>query len=47
MVIATEWDEFRGIEGLLKGKYVLDGRRVLDPALMDPRFFRAVGLGVE
>ncbi|GGT92724.1 UDP-glucose 6-dehydrogenase [Sulfodiicoccus acidiphilus] len=47
VVIATEWDEFRGIEGLLKGKYVLDGRRVLDPALMDPRFFRAVGLGVE
>lgn len=45
VVIATEWDEFRGIEGLLKERYVVDGRRVLRKELMDKEYFRAIGLG--
>ena len=45
VVIATEWGEFYGIEELLKGKYVVDGRRVLRKELMDKRYFRAIGLG--
>jgi UDPglucose 6-dehydrogenase len=45
VIIATEWEDFKGIEGLLRGKYVVDGRRVLDPSLMDHTKFRAVGLG--
>ena len=45
VVIATEWQEFYGIEDLLKGKYVVDGRRVLRKELMDRRYFRAFGLG--
>lgn len=44
VVIATEWGEFRGIEDSLRGKFVYDGRRVLDPSRMDRRYFRAVGL---
>lgn len=46
VVIATEWDEFRGLEEKLKNKVVVDGRRVLDPSKMDPDKFRAIGLGV-
>ena len=45
VIIATEWQEFYGIEDLLKGKYVVDGRRVLRKELMDRRYFRAFGLG--
>lgn len=44
VIIATEWKEFYGIEELLKGKYVVDGRRVLRKELMDKRYFRAIGL---
>jgi UDPglucose 6-dehydrogenase len=46
VVIATEWDEFKGIENLLRGKFVVDGRRVLKKELMDSRYFRAIGLSV-
>ncbi|AWR93952.1 UDP-glucose dehydrogenase family protein [Acidianus brierleyi] len=45
IIIATEWKEFYGIEDLLKGKYVVDGRRILDPSKMDRTRFRAIGLG--
>ncbi|MEM4138555.1 MAG: nucleotide sugar dehydrogenase, partial [Sulfolobaceae archaeon] len=45
VIIATEWHEFYGIEDLLKGKYVVDGRRVLRKELMDKRYFKAFGLG--
>ncbi|WP_016732439.1 UDP-glucose dehydrogenase family protein [Saccharolobus islandicus] len=44
VIIVTEWKEFYGIEELLKGKYVVDGRRVLRKELMDKRYFRAIGL---
>lgn len=44
VIIATEWDEFKGIENLLKDKYVVDGRKVLDPTKMDRKKFRAIGL---
>lgn len=46
VIIATEWDEFRGLEPKLRGKPVVDGRRVLDPAKMGQEF-RAIGLGVR
>ncbi|ARM74635.1 UDP-glucose dehydrogenase family protein [Acidianus manzaensis] len=46
VIVATEWDEFRGLEEKLKGKFVVDGRRILDPSKMDRSHFRAVGLGV-
>ncbi|AAK41109.1 UDP-glucose 6-dehydrogenase (ugd) [Saccharolobus solfataricus P2] len=44
VIIATEWDEFRGIEHMLKDKAVLDGRRVLDPNKMSRSKYRAIGL---
>ncbi len=44
VIIATEWKEFGGIEGALVGKYVVDTRRMLKPALMDPSRFRAIGV---
>jgi UDPglucose 6-dehydrogenase len=45
VIIATEWKEFIGIESLLQNKYVVDGRRILNPSKMDKRYFRAIGLG--
>ena len=47
IIIATEWDEFRGIEKALEGKYVLDTRRILNPGLMDPMCFSSVGMHKE
>ncbi|BCU69067.1 UDP-glucose dehydrogenase family protein [Stygiolobus caldivivus] len=44
VIIATEWEEFRGIEQMLQDKAVLDGRRVLDPNKMSRKKFRAIGL---
>jgi Predicted UDP-glucose 6-dehydrogenase len=43
VIVATEWEEFKGIEDLLKEKYVVDGRRILD--LSKLKRFRAVGYG--
>jgi UDPglucose 6-dehydrogenase len=45
VIIATEWDEFKGLEEKLRGKFVIDGRRILDPSKMEKEKFRAVGLG--
>jgi UDPglucose 6-dehydrogenase len=45
VIIATEWNHFKGIEDKLRGKYVVDGRRLLDPSKMDLTKFRAIGLG--
>jgi UDPglucose 6-dehydrogenase len=45
VIIATEWDEFKGLEERLRGKFVIDGRRILDPSKMEKEKFRAVGLG--
>ncbi len=47
IIIATEWEEFRGLENALEGKYVLDTRRILNPELMDPRYFSTIGRGKE
>ncbi|BBG24867.1 UDP-glucose dehydrogenase family protein [Sulfuracidifex tepidarius] len=44
VIIATEWKEFIGIEEKLKGKYVVDGRRILNPSVLGYKF-RAIGLG--
>ncbi len=46
VIIATEWDEFKGIEEKLKDKVVIDGRRILDPNKISKDKFRAIGLGV-
>ncbi|EZQ01563.1 UDP-glucose 6-dehydrogenase [Candidatus Acidianus copahuensis] len=43
VIIATEWSEFSGIEPILKGKYVFDGRRVLDLKKLD----NAIMVGVS
>jgi Predicted UDP-glucose 6-dehydrogenase len=45
VIIATEWDEFKGLEEKLRGKFVIDGRRILDPSEMEKEKFKAVGLG--
>lgn len=45
VIIATEWDEFKGLEEKLRGKFVIDGRRILDPSKMEKEKFKAVGLG--
>ncbi len=47
VVIATEWNEFKGMEEELKDKYVMDGRRVLDPRRMPLGKYRAVGLSAK
>lgn len=47
VIIATEWDEFRGLEERLKDKITIDARRVLDPSKMEASKFRAIGLGVQ
>ena len=45
VIIATEWDEFKGLEERLRGKFVIDGRRILDPSKMEKGKFKAIGLG--
>ncbi|MCG2872128.1 MAG: UDP-glucose/GDP-mannose dehydrogenase family protein [Sulfolobales archaeon] len=45
VIIATEWDEFKGLEEKLRGKFVIDGRRILDPSKMEKGKFKAIGLG--
>jgi len=45
VIIATEWDEFKGLEEKLRGKFVIDGRRILDPSKVERQKFKAIGLG--
>jgi len=44
IIIATEWDEFRGLEDRLKGKYVVDGRRILNYKKLEKGKFKAIGV---
>ncbi len=44
IIIATEWDEFRGLEDRLKGKYVVDGRRILNYKKLEKGRFKAIGV---
>ncbi|MEM3951446.1 nucleotide sugar dehydrogenase, partial [Saccharolobus sp.] len=44
IIISTEWDEFRGLEDRLKGKYVVDGRRILNYKNFEKGKFKAIGV---
>jgi UDPglucose 6-dehydrogenase len=50
LVVATEWNQFRGIDadvlkGRLKGNVVCDLRNVYEPAVMRSKGFTYVGVG--
>jgi UDPglucose 6-dehydrogenase len=50
LIILTEWDEFRSpdyarMESLMNGKFILDGRNILDPAEVKKAGFEYAGVG--
>ncbi len=50
LLIVTEWDEFKNlplpeIKGLMRNRFIVDGRRILDPDTVKRKGFKYKGIG--